>query len=298
MSIQIKLRRDAAADWTSADPVLAEGECGYETDTGKFKIGDGTSSWTELDYAAVLPADAGTLAALDSPCPVANGGTGATTLGGAGLPAVVASWSCKAVPGAPALTDEVLLASAPAGRYRGSVAWESELDGEDSEVVTTAFGYHSADGASDFGVIPLFRTYNDTSIVTSPALSLDGYSSDGGSAIFHHDGTGDITFTIANSGTDLVNVYIQLERLPDAPGTAALYYLSAIADTAVDAGATVTLDPTGPTFAAGTEVEMEAVPSSGYHFVAWTGDDTSGTNPLTVSMTAAKSYGATFAADE
>jgi len=45
-------------------------------------------------------------------------------------------------------------------------------------------------------------------------------------------------------------------------------------------------------------VEMEAVPSSGYHFVAWTGDDTSGTNPLTVSMTAAKSYGATFAADE
>ena len=47
----IKVRRDSAADWTSANPTLAEGEHGYETDTGKFKIGTGSTAWTSLVYA-------------------------------------------------------------------------------------------------------------------------------------------------------------------------------------------------------------------------------------------------------
>ena len=48
--MQIKLRRDTAAHWTSANPVLASGEPGVETDTGKMKIGNGTSTWTQLPY--------------------------------------------------------------------------------------------------------------------------------------------------------------------------------------------------------------------------------------------------------
>jgi hypothetical protein len=43
---QIQVRRDTAANWTSVNPVLAQGEIGYETDTGKFKIGNGTLAWT------------------------------------------------------------------------------------------------------------------------------------------------------------------------------------------------------------------------------------------------------------
>ena len=46
----IKLRRDSAADWTSVNPVLAEGEVGLETDTGLVKYGNGTSAWTALPY--------------------------------------------------------------------------------------------------------------------------------------------------------------------------------------------------------------------------------------------------------
>jgi len=53
----LQLRRDTATNWTSNDPILAEGEIGVETDTLKFKIGDGSTSWTSLDYAAVKPAD-------------------------------------------------------------------------------------------------------------------------------------------------------------------------------------------------------------------------------------------------
>ena len=43
-------RRGTASQWTSADPILAAGEIGYETDTGKFKIGNGSSIWSALNY--------------------------------------------------------------------------------------------------------------------------------------------------------------------------------------------------------------------------------------------------------
>jgi hypothetical protein len=49
---QIQIRRGTAAQWTSANPTLASGEFGYETDTGKFKIGDGSTAWTSLSYKA------------------------------------------------------------------------------------------------------------------------------------------------------------------------------------------------------------------------------------------------------
>lgn len=48
----IKLRRDTAANWTTDNPVLAEGETGWETDTRRVKLGDGTTAWTDLPYAA------------------------------------------------------------------------------------------------------------------------------------------------------------------------------------------------------------------------------------------------------
>lgn len=47
----IKNRRDTAANWTSTNPVLAAGEMGLETDTSKFKFGNGTSTWTALAYS-------------------------------------------------------------------------------------------------------------------------------------------------------------------------------------------------------------------------------------------------------
>jgi len=53
----LQLRRDTAANWTSSNPTLAEGEIGVETDTLKFKIGDGSTAWADLDYAAIKPDD-------------------------------------------------------------------------------------------------------------------------------------------------------------------------------------------------------------------------------------------------
>jgi hypothetical protein len=47
---QIQLRRGTAAQWTSANPILAAGEMGVETDTVKAKIGDGALTWNALPY--------------------------------------------------------------------------------------------------------------------------------------------------------------------------------------------------------------------------------------------------------
>jgi len=40
MTVKIQFRRGAASAWTSADTTLSAGEPGFETDTGKFKVGD------------------------------------------------------------------------------------------------------------------------------------------------------------------------------------------------------------------------------------------------------------------
>jgi len=50
MAAIIQFRRDTAANWTSNNPTLAAGEIGYETDTEKYKIGDGSLAWTSLGY--------------------------------------------------------------------------------------------------------------------------------------------------------------------------------------------------------------------------------------------------------
>lgn len=46
----IQIRRGTAAQWTSANPTLSAGEWGYETDTGKVKIGNGSTAWNSLAY--------------------------------------------------------------------------------------------------------------------------------------------------------------------------------------------------------------------------------------------------------
>lgn len=50
LKTRILLRNDVATAWTTANPVLMKGEIGIETDTNKFKIGDGVKAWSALPY--------------------------------------------------------------------------------------------------------------------------------------------------------------------------------------------------------------------------------------------------------
>ena len=48
--LRMEAAEDTAANWTSANPTLGKGEIGFETDTGRHKMGDGATAWTALDY--------------------------------------------------------------------------------------------------------------------------------------------------------------------------------------------------------------------------------------------------------
>lgn len=68
MARLLQIRRGTAAQWTSANPTLAVGEPGFETDTGYVKVGDGATAWTSLAYWR----GGGAAAALSTVTPAAD----------------------------------------------------------------------------------------------------------------------------------------------------------------------------------------------------------------------------------
>jgi hypothetical protein len=79
---QIRLRRDTAANWTAENPVLLNGEVGLETDTRKFKVGNGSTAWSGLSYwpAATATMARGQCSKVDSvTIAIATQGTYVTT---------------------------------------------------------------------------------------------------------------------------------------------------------------------------------------------------------------------------
>ena len=52
--IQLQFRRGNASQWTIADPILADGELAIESDTSKFKIGNGIAVWNQLPYGGLV----------------------------------------------------------------------------------------------------------------------------------------------------------------------------------------------------------------------------------------------------
>ncbi len=51
MITQIKIRRDESVRWALVNPILLDGEPGYERDTKRMKIGDGVTAWNQLSYS-------------------------------------------------------------------------------------------------------------------------------------------------------------------------------------------------------------------------------------------------------
>lgn len=93
MAIRMQIRRGAAAEWTSANPVLAEGEAGLETDSGNIKYGNGVDPWEALPYHSLTPSlgeviVGGTSGPVGRVLPATTAGIGAENL----TPATMAKW--------------------------------------------------------------------------------------------------------------------------------------------------------------------------------------------------------------
>ena len=52
MAVRVQFRRDTATAWSTTNPILAQGEVGYEYDTGRFKVGNGIQGWNSLAYSS------------------------------------------------------------------------------------------------------------------------------------------------------------------------------------------------------------------------------------------------------
>jgi len=57
LAVRIQFRRDTAANWTSVNPLLAQGEIGLETDTVRLKFGNGINDWNSLPYYSTASND-------------------------------------------------------------------------------------------------------------------------------------------------------------------------------------------------------------------------------------------------
>ncbi len=81
MSTTIQIRRGTKSEWQSADPTMAVGELGFETDSGRFKVGNNSTNWNDETYfGAPLAGDTGTMsdnqliqACLDQDVPFPRG---------------------------------------------------------------------------------------------------------------------------------------------------------------------------------------------------------------------------------
>lgn len=53
INVKLLVKSDTSTNWETNDPVLGQGEIGFDTTVGKHKIGDGVSNWSDLEYFAL-----------------------------------------------------------------------------------------------------------------------------------------------------------------------------------------------------------------------------------------------------
>lgn len=143
LNARVRHARKPEATWTSENPVLLQDEIGFVKETGRFKIGDGTTAWNSLSYATVDPIahsaaliTSGTLSSNRLPTvPVSKGGTGATSL---------TSGQALIGNGTGAVTTRAITNITA----KGALAWTSDIGGNLINLNTLAYWNGAYSGTS------------------------------------------------------------------------------------------------------------------------------------------------------
>ena len=172
MATKIQLRRDTASDWTSTNPTMAAGEFGWESDTNKFKIGDGSTAWNSLGYASEGDTAGITFVGDDSTGTTVNqnetvkiaGGTGITTAMSGDTLTITGNVGTVTATSSDTFTNKTLDANGT-----GNSITNLDIDNMTAAVIVTAA---ETIGSND----------NDTTIPTSAAVKAYADSVGGGGA--------------------------------------------------------------------------------------------------------------------
>lgn len=221
MAVKFQLRRDTAANWTANDPILSEGEPGVETDTLKFKLGDGITAWSLLDYTNV---DFNDLTNLP------------TTLSGYGITDAATSAQGSLADSAVQPGDDVSDLNNDAG-YLTSVAF-----GDLTSTPTTLSGYGITDAATsaqgslaDSAVQPndnISTLTNDSGFITSSAIptNISSFTNDSGYITSNTSTattfTGGLTSTGLTTLRQIAEVFTELVGANSTGGTRSVHDLS------------------------------------------------------------------------
>ena len=240
-------RKGTAAQWAAADPILNAGEIGWESDTNKFKIGDGTNHWDDLTYfldatdmggsfsdyvpltqknqangVAQLNADINVMTKTAIEFEGANADAYETTLG------VVEPTADRAITlpdatGTVALTSDITVSASSTNTFTNK-----SISLATNTVTGTKAEFNSAMSDADFATIAGSETLTNKTL-TSPVIT--GAVFNDGSIVFEGATANDheTTFTITDPTADRTITF------PDATGTVAL-----AANVAALAGATFT----------------------------------------------------------
>ena len=171
MADKIQIRRDTAANWTSANPTLAQGELGYETDTDKVKVGDGSTAWTSLGYVIDT---GGYLTAANNLSDLGDAATARTNLG-LGTAATTASTDYVSTSG-DSMTGDLSFGDNDKAIFGDSSDLQIYHDGSNSYI-------------KDAGTGHLQLWCNDLRISNADGSKSYLYGNNGGSLVFNYDGS-------------------------------------------------------------------------------------------------------------
>ena len=161
MATRIQIRRDTAVNWSSANTILAQGEMALETDTGKLKVGDGTTAWGALGYSLDPASQTGRITSADSGASTKVYSPTANVILEAGTGGTVVSNGNMTVNGTFAVSDM--------GTFVGSVISDNTSLANALQQLETAV--EAAEESSDFATLAGVGT-SDTNLSTFTGTTI------------------------------------------------------------------------------------------------------------------------------
>jgi hypothetical protein len=213
---QIQIRRGTAAQWTSANPTLAAGEWGFETDTNKGKIGNGSTAWNSLSYVLGV----GDIDGVTASNGLSGGGTSGTVSLSIDTSITADLSTAQTLTNktltSPTVTTPTLTLSTSTSTTEGRMAWDSTNDkiivGDGS--TAREFASSTLSFNAQTGTTYTFVLSDKDKLVTASNASAQTYSIPTNASVAFPIGTqiniiqigaGQVTINAVTSGTTTIS---------------------------------------------------------------------------------------------